>query len=206
MIREKKKLRIIQFFLLILGFLIIFFTYLNENFKKKKEDIFSSQDKRKINRQLLETTQENDIFFNVEYSGLDLSGNRYILKSREAFNDKINQELVNMKNVNAKFYFKDNTILTVTSSYGIYNNKTLDMKFDEKVEAFYVDSELYSEKAEYSNSKGILLITNKVKVIDPKGTIFADKLLFDIKKQTLDISSFENNEINANINLNEKRF
>ena len=31
--------------------------------------------------------------------------------------------------------------------------------------------------------------------------MFADKLLFDIKKQTLNISSFNNNKINANINL-----
>ena len=29
----------------------------------------------------------------------------------------------------------------------------------------------------------------------------ADKLLFDIKKQTLNIASFENGKVNANINL-----
>ena len=27
---------------------------------------------------------EDDIFYNIEYSGLDLVGNRYILKSKEA--------------------------------------------------------------------------------------------------------------------------
>ena len=31
--------------------------------------------------------------------------------------------------------------------------------------------------------------------------MFADKLLFDIKKQKLNITSFNNNKINANINL-----
>lgn len=205
MILEKKKLRIIQFCLFILGFLVIFFTYLNENFRKKDKNIFSIQDKKKINQQILKSNENNDIFYNVEYSGLDLSGNRYILKSQEAYNNETNQELVNMKNVNAKFYFKDNTILTVSSSYGIYNNKTLDMKFEKKVEAFYVDSELYSEKAEYSNSKSILLISDKVKVIDPRGTIFADKLLFDIKKKELKIESFNDNKINANVSLKWKK-
>ena len=34
-----------------------------------------------------------------------------------------------------------------------------------------------------------------------KGTMVADKLLFDIKKQTLNIASFNDNKINANINL-----
>ena len=51
-----------------------------------------------------------DIFYNIQYSGLDLSGNRYIIKSKEAENDK-KKKLVNMKFVEAVFYFKDDTIL-----------------------------------------------------------------------------------------------
>ena len=50
------------------------------------------------------------IFLNVEYTGLDLNGNRYILKAEEAYLDDVNQELIIMKIVNAIFYFKDNTI------------------------------------------------------------------------------------------------
>ena len=50
-------------------------------------------------------------FYNIEYSGLDLNGNRYILKSKEAFFwIKSNLKLFNMKFVEANFYFKDNTI------------------------------------------------------------------------------------------------
>ena len=33
-----------------------------------------------------------------------------------------------------------------------------------------------------------------------------DELLFDIKKQKLNIQSYNNGKINAKINLNEKRF
>ena len=102
--------------------------------------------------------------------------------------------------------YADNTFLNVKSNSGTYNNKSLDMVFEEDVKALYEGSELYAEKAEYSNSKSFLIITNKVKVVDSKGTIFADKLLFDIKNQTLNIASFKNSKINANVNLNEKRF
>jgi hypothetical protein len=38
-------------------------------------------------------------------------------------------------------------------------------------------------------------------VEDIRGTMFADKLLFDIKKQTLNINSFNDGKINANINI-----
>jgi len=33
------------------------------------------------------------------------------------------------------------------------------------------------------------------------GTMVADKLLFDIKKQTLKIASFKDGKVNANINI-----
>ena len=51
-----------------------------------------------------------------------------------------------------------------------------------------------------------ITITKNVKIDDPRGNLFADKLLFDIKNQNLNITSFKNSKINANIDLNEKRF
>ena len=69
------------------------------------------------------------LFFNIEYSGFDLQGNRYSLKSEEAYFDELNPEIVYMRIVNATFYFKDGTTLYVKADDGIYNNKTLDMDF-----------------------------------------------------------------------------
>ena len=199
MINRIKKLRLIQFSFLVTGILIIFFTYsANEFFSR--DEILPQETQEKIKK--LNNQQVNDdIFFNIEYSGLDLAGNRYVLKSKEAFNSKDNQDIVNMKSVEAFFYFKDNTVLNVRSDKGIYNNKTLDMKFNENVKAIYEDSKLFAQKAEYSNFNSFLIISEKVEINDAQGTIFADKLLFDINKQTLNIASFENNKINANIDL-----
>ena len=106
-----------------------------------------------------------------------------------------------MKFVKATFYFKDGTILNIASETGIYNNKTLDMFFQGSVKADYVESKLSADKAEYSNSESFLIITNNVIIEDARGTMVADKLFFDIKKQTLNIAAFKNNKINANINL-----
>ena len=103
------------------------------------------------------------------------------------------------------FFFKDDTVLTVKSDNGKYNNKTLDMSFSNKVEAKYLDSELFAQKAEYSNSKSFLIVSENVKVKDTRGTIVADKLLFDIKNQKLNIEAFKNNKINASVNLKWKK-
>ena len=197
---RKKKLRLIQLTLLLLGSIIIFFTY----YKKEtslKESIIPKATQEKIKKQLAEGDEDGDVFFNISYSGLDLAGNRYILKSKEARNSKENQETVNMKYVEANFYFKDDTILKVMSDTGIYNNKTLDMVFEGNVKANYEGSKLLAQKADYSNTRGLLIISDKVKVIDSRGTIVADNLSFDIKNQKLNIASFNDDKINANIRV-----
>ena len=194
---RKKKLRLFQTILLIVGIIIILIIYTDKGFFLNK----------KINQKttlLIEnetTGQKENIFYNIEYSGLDLAGNRYIIKSKEATTNASNQEIVNMKFVESFFYFKDDTVLKVKSDYGTYNNKTLDMFFNSNVKANYQNSVLFAENAEYSNSENFLSISGKVKIEDFKGTMFADKLLFDIKKQKLNITSFNDDKINANLNL-----
>ena len=200
MMERKKRLRLIQLSLLILGFLIIFFTYLNKN-EFSEEKIVTTEKQEKIKRQLANQSQDGELFYNIEYSGLDLAGNRYILKSKEAYNNKSVQEIVNMKSVEAIFYFKDDTVLKVWSDEGVYNNKTLDMKFNNNVRSVYENSQLFAQKAEYSNSNSFLSIYGKVKINDIKGTIVADKLLFDLKTKILNIDSFKDGKINANLNL-----
>ena len=197
---RKKKLRIIQLSLLILGTFIIFFTYYDKD-KDFKKKIISSEKQEEIKKQLQNTSSEVDVFYNIEYSGLDMSGNRYILRSKEAFSNKTNQEVVTMKGVNAIFYFKDDTILNISSEKGVYNNKSLDMSFQKNIKANYEGSRLLAQKAEYSNSKNFLKISENVEIYDVKGNIKSDIIFFDLKKQTLKIDSFNNSKINANINL-----
>ena len=196
---RKRKLLFTQLALLVVGLIIIFFTYFQdrENFIKKNS--LNNQDDSLM--QILNEEDKKDIFLNIEYSGLDFSGNRFILKSKEAINDNSLNEIVHLKGVTSDFYFKDNTVLTVKSDKGRYNNKTLDMTFEGNVEASYEKSKLFAEQAEYINSQSFLIVSKNVKVEDPKGSINADKLFFDIKKQKLNISSLNNNKINANVNL-----
>ncbi len=202
MIDRKKRLRLIQISLLLFGCLIIYLTYYNSDIDQNKEKTV-----KKIQKKSKENiSEEKDVFFNIEYSGFDLQGNRYLLKSEEAYIDEKNAEIVYMTSVDATFYFKDDTILYVKAKTGIYNNKSLDMKFENDVNANYLESVLFAEKAEYSNSKSFLSIYDNVRINNLQGNLIADKLLFDITDQKLDITSFNNGKINANVNLNEKRF
>ena len=199
---RKKKLRVIQISLLILGIIIIFFTYGEKNkFSNEKDKLFKFTEKN-VEKNSKDTSEEDlNTFYNIEYSGLDLSGNRYILKSEKAISSNKNSEIIDMTGVKAFFYFKDDTILTVSSDHAIYNNKTLDMLFKKNIIAIYENSKLTADKADYSNTLGLLTISDKVKVIDYRGSLDADKLTFDLNNQTLNVASYNNDSINADIKL-----
>lgn len=200
MASRKKKLKIIQISLLIFGLAIILLTFLDSK-RISEQKIFPTKTQNEIEKKLASTQESGDVFYDIEYSGLDLAGNRYILRSEEAINNKLNSNLLEMKFVEAIFYFKDDTILNVKSDNGIYNNKTLDMSFYNNLHADYENSKLTAGRVEYSNLNSFLVISDKVKIKDYKGTLVADKLLFDIKKQILNISSINDKKVNANVDL-----
>ena len=199
---RKKKIFLTQLLLFVIGLFMLIFTYLNFD-KNSTDGIFKKDTKVEINKNIKNkesNESKSTTFYNITYSGIDLSGNRYILQAKEAKNSEVTNELLKLKNVKATFYFKNDTMLNITSNSGFYNNKTLDMIFENEVNGKYDGSILLAEKAEYFNSKNILIITDNVRVKDPKGVFSAEKLLFDIKKNTLNISSSERNKVKADIN------
>ena len=203
---RKKKLRIIQICLLSIGIITLIFTYSDKtNFNKK---LVTQELKKEIENKIIDKNEdtEGNVFYNIEYSGLDLAGNRYILKSKSAINNPLIEDLIDMTGVTATFYFKDGTILKIESEFGEYNNNTLDINFKSNIKAEYEESILKAQYAEYSNSKGFLKITDDVIVNDIQGNLTADKLLFDIKSQTLKIETFNENKISVNVDTDEKRF
>ena len=201
---RKKKLRLKQVSLLVLGTIVLFATYFSN--KNDNKEIISAQEKIEIKNQLLDSKEEGDVFYNIEYSGLDLAGNRYILKSKSAINNSLDSDLIDMTGVTAVFYFKDGTVLKIKSNFGEYNNNTLDINFKSDIKAEYGESTLEAQYAEYSNSRGFLTVTDNVIVNDIQGNLVADKLLFDIKSQILEIETFNDKRISVNVDTDEKRF
>jgi len=198
---RKKRLIIIQVSLLVVGIIILLITYSGNSIQKKELTSILNKD-RKIN----DKNMEKNVFYNIEYSGVDLAGNRYILKSKKAIPNEANENLIQMEGVTSYFYFKDETTLIVKSDFGKYNNNTLDIEFKKNILAEYEKSSIQAQSARYSNSTGFLTVSDNVKVRDIQGSLVADKLIFDIKKQTLNIETFNNDRISVNVDTNEKRF
>ena len=186
---RKRKIIFFQFFLFVISTLIVYFFYFN---KDKVENI-------EVENIKTADDESSNVFNDIEYSGFDLNGNRYYLFSSEAIFDSEKPEIVNMKDVLARFTFKDGSILIVRSKTGLFNNKSLDMFFADNVNSEYNKHILYSNNIDYLNTKSLLKVYGNVNGSGPKGKINAENLNFDLKNKTLDISAIENSQVNVNL-------
>jgi len=189
--KRKKKLLTIQILLFSLATILIFFTYYGKN-DNKFDNKKTKTETKPIEKDADDKTTS---FENIEYKGVDLEGNRYIIKSELADFSLENPELINMRIMSAIFYLKDGSILKIKGDWGSYNNQTYDMKFRENIETKYKDNFIYSDKLDYLNSKQLLTVSGNVKTKSLQGNIEADRLLFDLSLNTLDISMFDENQV-----------
>tara|TARA_B100000767_G_scaffold151795_1_gene142874 strand:- start:6023 stop:6598 length:576 start_codon:yes stop_codon:yes gene_type:complete len=186
---RKKKIRLIQVIIFLIASILLFSTY------------------RDTDEKIIETVKSevvmddtNNSFSDIQYSGFDLNGNRYTLQAGTANFKTEEPESINMKNVVANFYLKDNTVLKVVSDEGLYNNITLDMNFRKNVKSTYSANTLLSNQLTYSNTEGKLIVTGNVRGESvEKGEFFADNVEYDLTSKILDLSMFDKKQVQINV-------
>ncbi len=186
---RKKKIISVQIIIFLVASLLLYKTYHRENkYVEEAQEVVVASDPN--------TNSFNDI----QYSGFDLSGNRYVLDAGNATFKTKTPERINMKGVVANFYLKDNTILTVISDEGLYNNLTLDMEFKQNVKSTYKTNTLFSDELIYFSDNGKLIISGNVRGESiKKGKFFADNVEYNLTNKTLDFSMFNDGQVNIKL-------
>jgi len=186
---RKKKIISVQIIIFLVASLLLYKTYHRENkYVEEAQEVVVANDPN--------TNSFNDI----QYSGFDLSGNRYVLDASNATFKTKTPERINMKGVVANFYLKDNTILTVISDEGLYNNLTLDMEFKQNVKSTYETNTLFSDELIYFSDNGKLIISGNVRGESiKKGKFFADNVEYNLTNKTLDFSMFNDGQVNIKL-------
>ncbi len=192
------KKKFIQISLLLLAFLLIFFTYF---FNLKKKQTSTNLDQIKTIEADEKKEKMVNTFVDIEYSGFDQNGNRFVINSKYANFEIDRPNVIRMEQMLCIFYFKDNTNLTIASNYGIYNNVTDDMEFTENVKMNYLENVLFSEKDNFFNVKNELLIEGNVKTKSPEGELQADRLNFNLDSKKLKISMYNDKKVNIKVNF-----
>jgi hypothetical protein len=186
---RKKNIFFIQLVIFLIATVLLYNTYSNKN-KKTKSFV-------KIEA---ETSSDTNSFTDIEYSGFDLAGNRYVLKAKQANFKTETQEIINMEVVLAKFYLKDETVLTVISDEGIFNNITRDINFNKNVKADYLTHVLFSNLLSYSNTNAKLIATGDVRGESlEKGEFSADSVEYNLADKNLILSMINKKQVNVKI-------
>ena len=186
------KKKIFQLSLIFIGLLIIFFTYFFNLEQKQTSDIVTETE-TKENEEFLEEGVNR--FENVEYKGIDNTGNKFTIGSQFAEFKKEKPELIFMENVECFFTFKDNTVLLISSKKGIYNNISNDMQFSEDVKMDYLENTIFSDRANFNNYENQLLIAGNVRGDGPTTNLKADELDFDLNTKDLKISMYSEERV-----------
>lgn len=186
------KKKIFQLSLIFIGLIIIFFTYFFNLEKKQPSDIVTETE-TKQNEEFLEEGVNR--FENVEYKGIDNTGNKFTIGSQFAEFKKEKPELIFMENVECFFTFKDNTVLLISSKKGIYNNISNDMQFSEDVKMDYLENTIFSDRANFNNYENQLLIAGNVRGDGPTTNLKADELDFDLNTKDLKISMYSEERV-----------
>ena len=189
MINRRRKIISIQVVIFIIALSLLFVTYRDKNQVTEKAVKIEA-----------ETDSDTNNFFDIEYSGFDLNGNRYTLVAGKANFNTNTPEAINMKRVVANFYLKDGTILKVISDEGLYNNITLDMLFKKNVKATYLANTLLSEELDYSSTDGKLLASGNVRGESvEKGKFIADNVEYNLSNNNLDFSMLGDKQVNVKL-------
>ena len=184
-----------QIMLLLLGVFIIFFTYF---YTDKQKNVKKTEEKKiaKTNEQI----QNKSIFENIQYEGVDANGNEFVINSAYAEFENDTPNIIDMRNILCKFFFKDGTVLRIISDFGVYDNITNDMSFEQNVKMYYLESRVFAEKADFVNSKNYLFVQGNVVAEGLEGNLKADKMNFDLTEKKLRISMYNQDKVNIRVN------
>ena len=193
MTKRKKKVLTIQLLIFFSAIILLYSTYYKKDYSddlmKKVDNNIESVGSEKTNN-----------FKNIEYKGVDLNGNRYIIRSETADFEVDKPELINMQLMKTVFYFKDGSTLYVEGDSGTYNSKNKNMTFRENIVAEYQDNFVYADNLDYFNTKDLLNIYGNVRTESVEGEIIADNLKINLASQTLGISMFDiKKEVTVNL-------
>ena len=187
---------LLQISLILLGIILIFFTYFYNN---KQFKVTKTIEEKEINEKV-DGKDSLSTFEDIQYEGLDTNGNKFVINAKEAEFASDKPNLIYMEIILCRFFFKDGTILKITSNRGMYDNITDDMEFEENVKMYYLENRLFSDKASYVNSKNYLLVQDNVFGDGPQGEFTSDQLNVDLLEKKMKISMYNESKVNIKVN------
>jgi len=185
-----KKNKIIQFSLVIVGIILLFFTYYSSD-KGKIVDI----GKNIVIGDVVQLTEEtSNIIENVKYVGTNNKGIFFELNAAVAVIKHDNPNISQLQDVFVVIKLSDLRTIHIRSDKAVFNKISNDCEFFGNVEITEQDNIITSDNLDLYMSKNLITAYNNVKYNSIKGFLIADKVDMDILKNEANIFMFEKND------------
>jgi len=186
--------------------------------KKKKSNEMINQNIEKINLEPKKTDinldedninleEKNNINTNlvkdVEYITTDNNGNIYKIIAKSGKTNKNNKNKLDLINVIGEVSSDQRSPINISSKYAEYNSITTASKFFDGVIIKFEDKKITCENFEINMDTNIAIAYLNVVVTDPKTTIKASKIAFNIETKEIEINPDNNNNDKVRINTKQ---
>ena len=189
----KANKKLIQIFLISIGFLIIIGTYLL--YPKIEKD--KLKDSVVENEQPLSEDDENvgSKFEELEFRGFYNLNNPFVVESEEAIISPENSNIVYMTNMKITIEMNDGRTIVIVGDKGEYNKVTYDCYLENNVIASDGETEILSDNLNLISSKDSASIYNNVVVNSKNGQLTADKVDYNFESKYYKVSMFKDERI-----------
>jgi len=191
----KTNRKLIQTFLVSLGFLIIFVTYL----------LYPKIEKNRLKGSVVENEQplikdkdnenQGSKFEELEFRGFYNFDNPFLIASEEAIIPPENSNIVYMTNIKITIEMNDGRTVIIVGDKGKYNKATYDCYLENNVIASDGETEILSDNLNLLSSKDSASIYNNVVVNNKNGQLKADKVDYNFESKYYKISMFKDKRV-----------
>ena len=158
-----------------------------------------------INKKIKKTSNTekkiNNLVKDVEYTSVDQRGNKFHLLANSGKSNSINTDILDLINVRGKIISDRRDTIYIVSDFAKYNSLNLNSQFYENVIINYQDKEITCTNFDISMETNKAIAYNNVFITDPKSTMKAGIVEFDLKTKNINInpeSSTEEIEVVTN--------
>ena len=194
----------IQFSIMVLIILLIYFTYNYINKSGRDLNIVEKTESNKLVEKKIsknEETLDKNVISELTYKSLDDSGNVYEINSDSGTIQENDKSTLLLKNVKANILVYGYGTVYIFSDNALYNKVSLDTHFYENVNLIYQDHDIKSDDLflEYSDKK--VKISNNVYYESENSKLIADEVTMNLLNKVSKIyMTNKNKKVKAIIN------
>ena len=147
----------------------------SKTIKEKKEEVNTKKEIKNLVK-------------DVEYTSIDQKGNKFYLLANSAKSNKNNIDILDLNNVRGKILSDTRETIYILSDFAQYNSVNLNSKFYENVIINYQDKEIKCSNFDINMETNKAIAYNNVIITDPKSTMKAGIVEFDLKTKNININ------------------